>query len=700
MPADTDFVAVRVAEPRSHAHERLALSERVAAVPAGAVLALLVAVSTALRSIVALGHSVQVYFPDEYIYSALARGFAEHGRPVIRGHAAHFPSLLEPILAAPFWLFGDPMLAYRLTQAENALFMSLGAIPVYLLARRLGCDQRVGLALAGIAVATPDFFFSSFVLAGPVAYPLVLAAVYAGVCALDRPTRLNQLAFVAAGGLATFARIQYVVLPIALVAAALVVERGSIRAVVGKLRLSLGVFAGAGAVFLAAGPARALGYYANVTHQHVHPLGLLHWAGVDAMLLAYSAGLVLVPGALVGLSLALVRPRSRAEGGFAALAVALGALVFAEAALYASNGSSRFQERYFTAFLPLLAIAFALYVRRGLPGRRFIAVFAAGFIGLSASIPLSGYTIGDAKQDSPLLFAVFRLEKLLAGAGRGSLVVALCAAALCALALALTYFGRRALTVGLAATAIAFGAVTLGAYSVSRSNAADVRSDYLPADREWVDHARLGRVALVETPGTDVGRALEQMTWNSSIDSVFLLGDVKPVDNFGAAAVRIAPDGRFVTTAGTLERPLLIENRSVQVNLRGAQRVASGGSFQLWRPSGIPRVDLVAVGRYSDGWLAGRGRVLVWPGSSGRADGTLRLSLRSPASAAPLQITFRGSGLHRIVSLQPGQRQDVRIPVHTRGLAQVTFTSSLQANLWDGRAVSVRVHGPTFIRHP
>ena len=46
--------------------------------------------------------------------------------------------MLEPLLAAPFWLFHDPALAYRLTQAENALSMSLAAVPVYLLVRRLG----------------------------------------------------------------------------------------------------------------------------------------------------------------------------------------------------------------------------------------------------------------------------------------------------------------------------------------------------------------------------------------------------------------------------------------------------------------------------------------------------------------------------------------------------------------------------------
>ena len=96
----------------SHGRPRVALLERVAAVPVGLVLALLVGLSTAVRTVAAVGPATQVYFPDEYIYTALACGFAETGRPVIRGHAAHFPSILEPLLASPFRLFHDPLLAY------------------------------------------------------------------------------------------------------------------------------------------------------------------------------------------------------------------------------------------------------------------------------------------------------------------------------------------------------------------------------------------------------------------------------------------------------------------------------------------------------------------------------------------------------------------------------------------------------------
>ena len=84
---------------------------RVAAVPARFLLAGIVAASFAVRFVAALGHTTPLYFPDEYIYSAISRSLAEHGRPLIRGNSAHFPAMIEPLLAAPFWLTHNPELA-------------------------------------------------------------------------------------------------------------------------------------------------------------------------------------------------------------------------------------------------------------------------------------------------------------------------------------------------------------------------------------------------------------------------------------------------------------------------------------------------------------------------------------------------------------------------------------------------------------
>src|SRR5919202_6206775 len=396
---------------------------------------------------------------------------------------------------APFWLSGDPLLAYRLTQGLNALAMSLAAVPAYLLARRLGLGRQLALGVAAVAVASPDLLYASFVLADPIAYPLVLGAVYLGVRALERPTARAQMAFVAVAGLASFARIQYVALPLAFACAAAVVERGSVR----RYWPTLALLAAPVPLLLALGPSRLLGYYGRVGHDHVPVLSALKWAATDTMMLAYSAGWILVPGAVVGLAYALLRPRTRAEAAFGTLTVFLAGGIFVEAAVYAARGSSRYQERYLFTLVPLVAVAFCLYARRGWRGRGAVALVAAGLVALAARVPLSGFTIADDKQDSPFLFAVFRLEQWL-GIGTGSLVIAAAAGLLATAALVLG-LRRRGAALALAVAVVVGATASAGAFAFDRRNAANVRAAALPGSPQWIDRTGLRHVVLVQTEG-------------------------------------------------------------------------------------------------------------------------------------------------------------------------------------------------------
>src|SRR5581483_7142390 len=124
--------------------------------------------------------------------------------------------------------------------------------------------------------------------------------------------------FLAVAGVSAFARIQYAVLPLVYLAAAVVHERGRIGEVAPRHRVVLGVtvFGGAAAVLVGHG---LLGYYHGVTSLHYRPPALLHWAGTDALLLAYAAGIVLVPAAVTALVQQLHRPSTPESGAFAAL---------------------------------------------------------------------------------------------------------------------------------------------------------------------------------------------------------------------------------------------------------------------------------------------------------------------------------------------------------------------------------------------
>jgi hypothetical protein len=682
-------VAVDVPVPRPDAFAR------VAAVPAQLVLAGIVAVSFLARFVAALGHSTPLYFPDEYIYSAIARSLAEHGHPLIRGEPAHFPAMVEPLLAAPFWLTHDPSVAYRLTQAENALAMSLAAVPAYLLLRKLGGSAWAGLAAAALTVASPDLFFSTFLLADAIAYPLVLGAVYLGVCALSRPSRGAQLGFAALAVLATFTRIQYVFLPLVFVAAALVVERGSVRETWRRFRLSIVLYV-APLVFAAAlGPRRLLGYYSGVADLHVRPGAIAHWAGTDAMLLAYAAGFALVPAALVGLAYALRRPRSREECGYAAVTVGLLLGLFAEAALYATNGSDRFQERYLMILLPLVFPAFWLWLRRGRPAAIAVALIALVLIVLSARVPLSGYTVSDAKQDSPFLLGVFRLEKAV-GIGDGSLAVALAAAALACIA-AGAAFRARLTYVAVAATLAASCAVSVASVSFDHVVVRSVRSTLLPPDARWIDHAGLGKTTLIQTPATPHARAHEQLFWNRSLDRVLFLDEASPIDAFGSPRVGVAPDGRLVSGGRTLRGPLAISNFAVRARLTGAVAVARGAGYELWRPLGTPRMAMFVGGLYQDGWLANGGHITLWPANDGRVEGTLTLPLSLPEGTRRTVLQLHGPGVDRRVAVKPKQRRVVELRVSHRGPWTLNFHTNHPGYLQpDNRPISVQALLPTF----
>jgi hypothetical protein len=659
-------------------------------------LAGIVAVSFVLRFAAALVHTTPLYFPDEYIYSAIARSLAESGRPLIRGHSAHFPAMLEPLLAAPFWLTHDPAIAYRLTQAENALAMSLAAIPVYLLARRLGTGTWTALAAGALTVASPDLFFASFVLADAIAYPLVLGAIYVGVCALSNPTRRLQLGFAALAGLAVFTRVQYVFLPVVFLAAALVVERGSLRTAWRRFRLSLALYAVPLLLVAVLGPKRLLGYYSGVANIAVKPGAIGHWLGTDALLLAYAAGFALIPGALAGLAFALWRPRTRDENAFAALAVGAVLAIFAEASLYAASGTDRFQERYLMVLSPLVLPAFAMWLRRGRPGARVAAVLAVGLVALAARVPLSGYTISDFKQDSPFLLAVFRLEKGI-GIGTGSLVVALLASALALLGAAACL--RPALARwAVGATLVAAAYVSLGAVAFDSHVVRSVRTSLLPSDARWVDHAGLGDVTLLQTPATLHAAADELLFWNQSLRHLYFLDNASPIDAFGAMRAHAASDGRLVSGNRTLQGPLLISNYAVRVKLSGAVPVARAVKYELWRPFGTPRFAIFAGGLYHDSWLAEAGHITVWPARDGRVRGvfTLPLSLPPKPRSETTTLQLRGPGVGRNVTVNPGGAVVLRFKVSHRGPWTLNFRTRRPGYLGDGRAISLMAQMPTF----
>jgi hypothetical protein len=670
-------------------------------------LAALVATSFVARTAAAWLRSVPALFPDEYIYSSIGRSIAESGRPLIRGGSAHFPALLQPIVTAPAWLFGDVDTGFRIVQAIGALAMSLAAVPVYLLARRLGTSPRVSLALAAFTLLVPDLLYASFISAESLAYPLVLVAVYAAVRTLAEPSRRAQLLFVAAAGLATLARLQFAVLPVIFALAVIVVgaRERRVRACLREQLLPLALFALATAAAVAAGPSRSVGIYQYLFGFHTGPMGIVHWASLDAMTLVYAAGWIIVPGALLGLWLALIRPRTTEELAFGAVTILLAVALFFEAGLLQASltAGREIQERYVFYAAPLLAVSFALYAGRGWPLRIHHLLLAAGLVLMSVRLPLSGYAVVSTLNGSPILFGVYWLTGRLGTAGDASAVVA---GAVLLMTLGAVLGSRRprlGTPVALGLALLATGAASAGAVIFDVQNTAAVKRAVLPVDPSWIDRSGLSSVTMLQSFGGSRGNTLQELFWNRSITRVALLPGGTRFDSFRTDRVRVRDDGSLTANGRPLEGPLLADIYGSTVRLQDARVIGRSQTATLWLPNRADRarLRLYAIGRYSDGWLAKSGVIYVWPRvAGGRVSGWISMRLAASRAAGPATITFQfAEHARKTVRVTLGRPQLLRLPLCVSRDAHVTYRSK-KVTLLGVRAVTVRATAPVFTPDP
>jgi hypothetical protein len=687
-------VAARSAE-REHAPRALLARAGTRTAP---LLAGLVAASFLLRLVVGWLRATPTFFADEYIYAELGRSLAESGRPLIRGVSASFPALLQPILTAPAWLVDDVETSFRLIQAAGALAMSLAAVPVFLLARRLGLGTGVSFAVVALALLVPDFVYASWVLAEPFAYPLALGAVAVGTVALARPSLRLQLAFLALSGLATFARVQFAVLPLCFLAALLLVglrERRVRAALRGQTIVLVAVALPALAV-VAAGPARVLGFYEGILDLDVASPEMAKWVGLDVMLLVYAAGVILAPGAVLGLWLALRRPRSREELAFGALTLPFVLALLVEAAAY-GLGDDRIQERYFYYAVPLVGILFALYASRGWPHRLAHGVLAAGVVLFAARVPLSGYSAADRKTNAPTLFATARLEQALGDVAAASLVIALGVTLLVAVLVVASRRPPAATPIALGLALAVCAATYTAAVSFNLANSERSRADVLGPSPSFADAAGVEGAAMLLTRSSDRGVASAYLFWNRSLEAVYLLPGAEPPDSFAVTRVTIGRYGTLLADGRPVTRPLAVDTFSDTLRFDDSDWTAASPAFGLVDADGPRRLELYAPGRFADGWLGLRGSFQLWPE---RSSGIVTFTLTGPAGSPPVAVELAPMGRPaREVIVRPGRATVVSVHVCAAGPWSMDFVAPSTGTV-GGRYVSVRASEPAYRPDP
>ena len=578
--------------------------------------------SALVRSLLALRHHSTSYWPDEWVYAGLSRSIA-HGHLTIHGDAAHFPAILQPLLAAPLWRFFSTQTAYQLIQVENAVAASLVVVPVYLLARFVGLGRWQGYMCALYALVVPALVWIPVTISDFIAYPLAMGAIAAAVRAIDRPSPRSQTLFLGLTVLATLARLQYFVIAVGYIVAALWLERRD------AIRRHTIAFAAIAPVAIGA-TVGALGYYQF--GRGSFSFSTLTWIPLQAYLLAGITGAIIVPGAVAG----LVSPRARAERAFAIVVSVFAAGLLAEVSVLSAQ-EGRFRERYLFVLLPLAVVSFFIYLKRGRPHGRLVLIVAAALAAAAAYLPVTRYSKLALSYDSESMIAVSRLQSDTSATVAG-LVVALAITVGAALSL-LT--GRR-LVAGLAVP-VALAASILITIPAMQWDLESHRA--VPEPLQWVDKETAHRpVTLIATPYSGATVMLNALYWNPSITREVVIPPTLGTDSYAKTHLQISANGSLTNTS----KYFLYNRQGTHATIEGATVVKRVDDLVLYRTTSAspPRfVDLVK-GQLSNGFLSPYTTIKVW--GSGRAK-HVTFTLSRPANFSAAKVAL-GSQTFRVES--------------------------------------------------
>lgn len=564
---------------------------------------------------------------DEFIYSELAKSFAEHGQFLIRETASPFHNLLYPALISPAWLV-DPMgRVYDIARAINVVLMVMTAVPVYLWGRRL-MSQGYALLAAVLVLLMPSLNYTGMLMTENAFFPAFVTACFAIALTLERPTVLRQLLTLVAIGVTVAIRPQALVVVLIYATALALKLILDLRAPEGPrgwryLGATLlrywptalaGVVLGGGYVVYKAmqgvGLESGLGPYAGVVKVHYDFGSASDWVvdhfaelGLSVGLIPVSALIVLLGGAIRGWR------TTAAERAFLAVAAPAFVLLVIEVGIYASRFSLRIEERNMFGVAPLFFLAFALWLARGLP--RPIVLTAIAVLAPTAlllTLDLKALLNIGILSDTFGLIPLLRLSNRIDGGAETVQLLMLGAALVAGLAFAL--IPRRIALVVLPSTVALFLAVSsVFVFDAIRDHSRATLALTSPADPSWID-ARIGThsdAAYLYAPTADPyadGQVMWQTEfWNRSVGTIYALGFPDPASLPTSTATFDALTGRIVPTQGgrgIADVRYVVAPTTVQLKGR---LVAQEGRLALYQARPPLRIATHLGGVYSDGWM-------------------------------------------------------------------------------------------------
>ena len=580
-------------------------------VPTWLLLAALIGVSFVVRLVYGLRDPAAWIFPDETVYAELGKALAYTGEFAIRDNPGTGGlGVVYPILIAPaFALFDTVAGAHDAVKAINSVVMSLTAVPVYLIARRL-VSRGLALTAAALSLAIPAMTYTGTVMTENVFYPVTALWALLFIRALERPTVGRQAVLVIAIGFAYLTRAQAATFVPALVTAILMLSlldhgrrfwRGFWAYRATWLFLALGAAAVVVRQLLRGERlSDVLGAYTALRDYSYGVAAVSHWV------LYHLAELVILLGVFpfaVFLIVAAVdlRPgQPREYRIFAAASVSLVVWFLVVVSAFANTPvAQRIEERYLFHVAPLFFIALVAWVARRAPRPWWAVAPAALFTAaLPAALPVNTFLNETAVHDTVSLLPVWRWRDRLFSVGSIDEVVV---AAAIAGALVVVLIPRRWAIVLPAALLLYFAAATRPVESIiyrASYGAWEAGARPVPG---WVDEA-VGvesNVAVVWTGGGNQFSFFEGEFYNRSVGPIYALS--QPYDSFGQRMATLLPSGRVEYLGRPLELEYALTDRwtRLQGEVVARNRLTA---MVVYRVDGPLRVIDHFQDLYPDGW--------------------------------------------------------------------------------------------------
>jgi hypothetical protein len=670
----------------------------VRAVPVWAWLAGIVVFSTVIRFLLARRVVAPWIMVDELIYSELAKSFASGGHFLVRDQPSAAYGFVYPVLIAPaFRLYAAIPSAYDAARAINSLLMSLAAVPVYFLARRV-LPSGLALVAAALSVAIPSMVYTSTLMTENAFYPAFVLVALGLVLVLEQPTWRRQVLLLGLCAFAFAVRAQAVAVLPAVLTAPLVLawmdgRRRVLREYLVLWGAALAAFVLLPLVQLARGASllSVFGAYETAGKTHYSVGGVLRWFVYHVAELDLYLGVI--PFAAMLVLVALSRRLPHKTQAFVAASVALSVWLLLEVAAFASKNPipPRVEERNMFYLAPLFVIALLVWIDAGMP-RRHVAAGAAAVIAaaLPGVLPYSTLIGVPAAADTLALSIWWRLQDHTI-----SLDHVATWAVVCSIVAALLFLlvPRRLAWVLPAVVAAVFVAVGWTAmdyvHGFQRASVGALYQGIAAPHRDWVDRA-VGHDANVAVVWTKCAseecpepRSLtdEKVVWENeffsrSIGPVYFLHDPVP-GGLPERQTEFDPSTGWFTSGGKrIRAQYVLVDKSVEPvgQLVGSD---TNKGIAVYRLQGPLRQATWVRGVYPDYWAGPRIDYL----RRQCTDGTLAVKLQRDANllTRPTQIVVRSQGkvVARTTVAQVAPERILNVPLRARdGQCVATFDIS------------------------